>query len=159
MAEGYAIVAELAVANCKRTDRDLIIYPVIYDNHHAVELALKYTIAVAYGLFNVRSSVPKIHRVLELWRTLRPLIERHWPNSPKNDLLSVESMIKELNAADENAERFRYPIGRDGRRHFPTGETFEIDLDQFCKSGRKVLTFLDSCSTGMYEDSDAADYS
>jgi hypothetical protein len=94
------------------------------------------------------------HGLWQIWFELRPLIERRWPNSPNQDLRAMETMIKELHETDPNAQRFRFPTAsKDGSRHFP--RDMSIDLENFCRSGRKVLRFLGGCLEGMSEAIDA----
>ena len=152
IAEGYARVAEIAVTNCDREELNRIVYPVIFCYRHAVEVYLKFARTVARRLFQipVDSTKRMDHGLWEIWLELRPLIERCWPKDPFEDLQATEAMIKEFDQVDRNAQRFRFPTAnKSGVPHFPSD--MNIDLVNFCHSGRKILGFLQGCSDGMYE--------
>ncbi|WP_404309711.1 hypothetical protein [Neorhodopirellula lusitana] len=147
MAEGYIRSAELAVEHCGRFDRNLIVYPVVFQCRHGIELALKRTLVSALRLFDEPVDLPLHHRVLDTWRLLRPHLESLWPNSDGKDLRSVECMIKELHKADQNAETFRYPVGKKGKSHHKTDR--DIDLEVFVESARKIFNFLNASHDGI----------
>jgi hypothetical protein len=152
IAEGYARVAEIAVSNCDRFERNCIVYPVVFCYRHAVEVYLKFARSVARNLFGIPTDSTKRmeHGLWEIWLELRPLIERCWPNGPLQDLEAIEAMIKEFDEVDRDAQRFRYPTASKNRaRHFPS--EMGIDLVNFCSSGRRILGFLEGCSDGMSE--------
>jgi hypothetical protein len=152
IAEGFARVAEIAVANCDRLERQRIAFPVVFCLRHAVEVSLKFARDVARRLFGIPTDPRKRldHGIWEIWIELRPLIQRCWPKGPNQDLQAIEAMIKELDEKDRNAQRFRFATSnRDGAPHFLTG--MDIDLANFCHSGRKILGFLEGCSDGMSE--------
>ena len=154
IAGGYARAAELAVENAGRCDRDSIVYPVVFCYRHAVEVYLKFARSVAHRLFEVpRDSRRLEHGLSGVWDELRPLIERRWPKGPIQDLDATEKMIKELDAIDQNAQRFRYATSTKRDPHFP--EVMCLDLVNFCRSGRKVINFLEGCIDGMFEAIDA----
>lgn len=149
MAGGYIRSAELAVIHCDRIDRNLVIYPVVFQVRHAIELSLKHLLFAATALYDEPPIRSNHHRLLDLWRAVRPLIERRWPESTGNELTVVEAMIRELNSADQNAENYRYPVCRNGTSVMK--EDRAIDLEQFIVSGRKVFNFLDGCSDGILD--------
>lgn len=148
-AHGYATVADLALANSSRIERDSIVYPVIFLYRHAIELALKYTLLIARRLLDEPGGLQKGHGLNNIWAQLRPLLERIWDDGPEHDLRAVDALIREMDHKDQNAEKFRYPISRGGERFFGSDEL--INLEKFCESGRKVLNFLHGCSTGIGE--------
>lgn len=148
-AEGYATAAETTVANVNDSDRNRIVYPVIYLYRHAIELGLKYTLLIARQLLDRSGGLQKGHSLNNVWCLLKPLLEEIWEDDSTDDLKAVDALIREMDQNDRNAEKFRYPISKDGKRFFGSEEF--INLEVFCKSGRKILTFLDACSTGIGE--------
>jgi len=124
MAEGYARMAEIAVAHSDRVERNSLVYPVVFCYRHAVELYLKFAINVGRRLFEVRGNSRNRmkHRLWEIWLELRPFIKRMWPHSPDEDLLATEAMIKEFDQVDRDAQRFRFPISSKNVRHFVSGK-------------------------------------
>ncbi len=148
-ADGYATAAELTVAHSTRVDRDRIVYPVIFLYRHAIELALKYTLLMARELLDKPGGLQKGHGLNHIWSQLRPLLEQIWESGPENDLRAVDTLIKEMDQNDQSAEKHRYPISKDGERFFGSDE--QVNLEHFCKAGRKILNLLDGCSTGIGE--------
>jgi hypothetical protein len=148
-ADGYATAAEIAVANATRYDRDRIVYPVVFLYRHAVELGLKYTLIIARRLLDRPGGLKKGYSLNNIWSQLRPLLQEVWEDGPEDDLCAVDALIREMDHRDQNAEKFRYPISKDGKRFFGSDES--INLERFCESGRKLLNFLDGASTGIGE--------
>ncbi len=148
-AEGYATAAELVVAHTTRVDRNRVVYPVIYLYRHAIELALKYTLVIARKLLNEPGGLQKGHGLNNIWCQVRPLLRQIWREGPEDELRAIDALVKELDANDHNAEKFRYPISKDGKKFFGSDEM--INLEVFCESGRKVMNFLDGCSIGIQE--------
>jgi hypothetical protein len=150
MAEGYIRSAELAVEHCQSFERNLVIYPVVFQVRHSIELSLKHLLLIALELFNEPIRRSKNHELLPLWHEIRPFIERRWPENTTGEIPVVESMIKELHKADQRSEKFRYPVSREGTLLMKDDSV--INLKEFIDSGRKVFNFLNGCSFAILDD-------
>jgi hypothetical protein len=77
-AEGFKLAghAAVAVVEAKQVDQDLLVYPVMFNYRHYIELALKGLIRDARRLLDEPGGAPAGHDLMALWNTARPLLRR-----------------------------------------------------------------------------------
>lgn len=109
--EGYRQAAT-ALYDCAATSPDYLVFPLAFLWRQHLELALKDIIAVGRTLAGETWHFPRGHRLLDLWNTARPYIEKCGdPNAPV--LANVEASLREFEHVDPWADGFRYPLNRD----------------------------------------------
>ena len=107
---GYKDAADLLVASVEARNiaADLAVYPICFLYRHHIELMLKGLIRLAYSLQSSALEYPKNHKIEELWRTYRPLLEEACPDRNQADTDTVEKCIIEFASLDPSGEAFRW---------------------------------------------------
>jgi len=127
-AEGYKRAADLITQHILHTERDqdFLIFPIVFLYRQAIEIALKHLIYTGKQLTNLSPGVPAHHRLTALWEIGRPIIEKVWPDGPKQDLKAVTDVLQQFEFKDPTSTLFRYPITKDGNASFLRNERMNI---------------------------------
>lgn len=153
------LLSEYVCNECR--DQDLLVYPIVHNYRHHVELTLKHLIAVGSYLSH-REITPQIRRLLrrshslkQLWGTLKPILLAdtavRW--QPENaDIEGVESYIQQLSAADEGSYCFRYATDTDGNPSLP-GMT-HLNVYVFANHMEQLAEYLDTVAFGFSMEED-----
>ena len=99
-------------------EQDFLIYPIVYLYRHHIELVLKSILESASGLLD-RALTEGDHKtlgrhgLLELWQTVRPLlnpvcVRADNPPFPEAELEGIHSYIRQIHEHDPDGQRFRY---------------------------------------------------
>lgn len=134
------------VADTQR-DQDFLIYPIVFMYRQAVEVSLKHLIWMGTQLVGQPAELPIHHRLVPLWRRCRPIIERVWPDGPKQDLEAVGEVLDQFEARDPTSTVFRYPVTKEGLASLSASE--RIDICNFAEVANRVFSLLDSCASGF----------
>ena len=113
---GNAVIESV---QAKRVAPDSVAYAVCFLYRHYVELMLKGLIKLSTSLDGDGIEYPKSHRIDELWKQCRPLLEHAFPEGEKADTDAVEGCIQELASLDPSGEGFRYGEDRGGKTTLP----------------------------------------
>lgn len=150
MCSGYLRGAELLMEHVLRgrRDQDLLVYPIIYQYRHYLELRLKQLSKLCGSLLGKKVEVPWHHSLLKLWMLARPLIQAAAPQDPKKDLDAVEETIRELDRIDPNGEAFRYS---ETKGHSHLASVRHIDLANLGKVISGLTSFFEGATT-MFEE-------
>lgn len=97
-----------------------VVYPILFNYRHGIELALKWIIEIYGG-----GGAPKGHDLLMLWHRCRKIVERY-PDGDFSALNAVESIIEEFHELDSKGQSFRY--SRDTKEQFVQLPDGRIDL-------------------------------
>src|SRR5262245_5922131 len=79
--EGYRQASEVLLAEVieRHGILDVLIYPIVFNWRHYVELRLKVIFLVGHALYEDRKvPIPPHHRLDKLWEQARPYVVRHW---------------------------------------------------------------------------------
>jgi hypothetical protein len=93
-------------------ERQFVIYPILFNYRHGVELAMKWII-VCYGGRGV-GGIEEDHDLWKLWKQCRAIIEEYQPDD-HDDADAVEQIIKDFHDLDKAGVSFRYGWGKDGK--------------------------------------------
>ena len=126
--DGYLKAGNLLIQACEENNnlRHILIYPIIFNFRHAIELAMKW-VFIKYGRYSslpIDEDVLKRHDLWQLWKQCKKILNEFGSNS--EEISYVEQLIKDFHDVDNNAEAFRYPIDKQGEV-FPLPE-HRIDL-------------------------------
>lgn len=151
--EGYRQAAEVLLAEV--TERsgilDVLIYPIVFNWRHYVELRLKIIFLVAHALYeDQKAPIPRHHRVDDLWKLARPYVVRHWPNGPESELKKLDEHIGELARNDRDSYVFRYTVNKEGQPALPQ-TLFHIGVVEFREVSNKTADLLEGISSGLNE--------
>jgi len=143
-AEGYKRGADQLVENALagRGTLDFVVYPVVYLYRHYLELKLKVIIRDGLVLLDQPPSFPKHHNLLILWLQTRRLMQKIFDEEDRVATDAVEKCIRELDKVDPDAQKFRYPVDRNG---VPTGPAVKtIGFVNLRKVMERIDAYLDA---------------
>ncbi|MGB2842918.1 MAG: hypothetical protein WBC40_10690 [Halobacteriota archaeon] len=148
--DGYKCAADLLVEHIMSThlNHDTFVYPIVFLYRQYIELTLKRLIRDGNELLNISEKLPQGHKINDLWKKCRAILEKVWPNESSEDLDAVEACIKQFSAKDPTSTAFRYPTDLEGYLSLPK---MQINLRNLSEVMRRVSSFLESCSIGIYE--------
>lgn len=115
MIEGYKIAADLAVAHCNEcnSERDILVYPIVFNYRQFIELSLKYQIATYGKLANIEP-VWNTHKLDVLWKHFQKILDAYGTIDPDEADFTVASVIAEFSKIDPKSDAYRYPVDRNG---------------------------------------------
>ena len=112
--DGYMKAGELLIEACDEHsyERHSLIYPILFNYRHGIELAMKWVI-VQYGQYST-VQIDKIghHNLWELWQICKQIIIE--VGSESEDISHVEQVIKDFQDSDISGMAFRYPNNKNG---------------------------------------------
>ncbi len=115
--DGYTdaalLLAETVITNKMYGSRDTIVFPILYNARHGVELTLKYLIKRLreVGLFNAEHAID--HDILSHWQFLAS--QNLGDETLRSDLSRLEPYVQSLANIDDDGQSFRYAERRDGQ--------------------------------------------
>lgn len=118
---GYMRAGSALIEACEEDpDRHLLIYPILFNYRHGIELAMKWMIR-HYGPFSsVGIANTTDHNLRDLWRMCKHIIIELGSEDEEDETIGVvEKVIEELHELDESAQAFRYS-------HDKTGAVFAL---------------------------------
>jgi hypothetical protein len=125
------------------TEQDHLAVPILFLYRHYLELDLKHVIRSARIALRLKEEDLFDHRLLELWKTCRSLLEQIQPNDPSRSFDAVEALIAELFNLDPFATAFRYSHDRKG--NLSLNRLDAVDLRHFRQTIDGVYRFLFGC--------------
>ena len=148
--EGYKISAELVESELinNKTDRDFLIYPLIFLNRHYLELKLKEIIIEGNNLINNKNVIPKgEHNILKLWNETLFTLNNIWSDfqQPPD---SIVYKIQELHLIDLKSFSFRYPIDINGNENLKFIE--KINYKVFVSEFKEIKDYLENIADAIY---------
>lgn len=84
-------------------------YPILFNYRHSLELALKGILLDAQRVLDDPTVIPKSHSLVDLWRKVRPLLEKIEPGG-EAELTLVDRYIRRFNELDPQSFTHRYPV-------------------------------------------------
>ena len=150
-ADAYKRAGDLLVEHNKENykDKDLLIYPVVFLYRQYIELRLKELIQEGNQLLDIPEKFPKHHRIDELWKHCRRILEKVWPGGPADDLEAVEECILQFSEKDHTSMAFRYPTDKNGNPSLPGLRN--INLRNLAEVIARIGSLLDAASSGISE--------
>ena len=112
--DGYMKAGELLIEACEEhcQKRHSLIYPILFNYRHGIELAIKWVI-VRYGKYSdVKTGNTEHHNLWKLWQTCKQIIIE--VGSEGEEISHVEQVIKDFHDLDISAMAFRYPNNKNG---------------------------------------------
>lgn len=128
MVEGYKLGAEMMVERSRndRFDRAALVYPIIFNYRHFIELSLKYIIAIYGPSVGVEANW-KTHDLSILWTTFTEVLTGYGHAELDVTDPAVSVIVAEFAKVDPGSFSFRYPVDRCGKR-IPISHE-ELDLE------------------------------
>lgn len=128
-AEGFLRLADEGVASVERSGRghDFLVYPILFNYRHYIELALKQIISQAHELLGIDEPPPRTHKLTSLWNAAEAALGQAVSDAC-DEFPSVRACLERFDQLDPNSEGFRYPVTSKGARTL--GGVRAIDLGQ-----------------------------
>lgn len=117
MMSGYKAAADLLVVHAARSsyDRDTLVFPIVYNYRHFIELSLKYLIATYGRTVNIQPNWQS-HDLAKLWLTFKDVLKEYGDgDEPEGTNEAVERLIADFAKVDSNSFSYRYPVDRAGQ--------------------------------------------
>ena len=116
MADGYKTAGDLLVKAAKRgpIERDTLVFPIIFNYRHFLEISLKYLLATYGGAVGIAPNW-KSHNLEMLWESILELFDKY--HLPDTDGMSaiVGKIVMEFANIDPNSYAYRYPVDQKGQ--------------------------------------------
>jgi hypothetical protein len=135
MAAGEILVERAADS----VDRFDLIYPIIFNYRHGLEVAIKWVLD-HYGRYASIGRYEKNHKLLDLWKPCRLVIEQVGGPGDNDALNAVEEIVTEFDSIDPGALSFRYSTTKKGQ--VVDLPDFAIDLDNLREVMEGVNNFF-----------------
>lgn len=139
--DGFAaagdMLAEIALQDV--TLRQLLVYPIIYNYRHSVELGLKWFVDhYSKHISSTSIKTTTTHNLLKLWEYVRNIIETVDPDNKNTS--NIERVIRDLDALDNSSYSFRYSY--DNKGHAISISVERIDLQNLCDVMEAVKNYF-----------------
>jgi hypothetical protein len=148
-AEGYRLAAETLSQKvfAEVSNRDTLIYPIIFLYRHYLELRFKEIIEQACFLLDEHQKSTKHHDLNILWNETRRLISIIWEKPSKEALNQIDNLVSDLSNLDKFSEHFRYPIKKNG--DLTLNGLHTINLKSFYEKISPIISNLEGMSMGI----------
>lgn len=128
-AEGYYNGADILVKHVieNGTDQDTLVYPIVFLYRQHLELRFKEIIREGWLLLNEGQDFRPIHDLQILWRQVKEVIKKLWPDEEETQGESlIEHIVNEFSTLDQHSFSFRYPESKDGEKFLANLENINI---------------------------------
>lgn len=146
-ASGYKNAGDILVQYVvdTRSERDTLVFPIVFTYRQYLELRCKEIIRVGRMLLDQDSEFPKTHDLRVLWDMCRLLISEIEPSATEEDLEAIDEAIEQFCAVDPKSESFRYPVDRRGNSSIP--QTLRIiNVRRLRDAVNRVASFFEGAS-------------
>lgn len=149
MARGFKMSADISVAHVMdgHRDQDFLVFPVLANYRHYIELALKGIICDCRALLTEPEKVDYTHGIDALWQTTKDLLSHIEPNGNKQDIKNVGDCLKRFHDLDPTSQEARYPVDRNNN---PTlAGLSHVNLRQLRDVVERLSGFLDGVAMSV----------
>ena len=148
--QGYmragAGLIELCTQDGYEHERHFVIYPILFNYRHGLELAMKW-IVVMYGGEGIQG-IDEDHNLWKLWKRCRAIVEQYEPNDDDADEV-VEQIIKDFHDLDKAGITFRYGWSNDGKEIKLPNDM--VDLENIRDVMDGVAGYFDGTDGWLYD--------
>jgi len=166
LAEGFMQssirLAKLCLIYNKDKKADILIFPILTNANHGIELYLKGITWMLNKFMNLNSRVEGRHNIKQIYKTVKSKIKIYGGQISIEDfnssMVDLEAYITELfdkiNSTDkkDNMDFSRYPFNTNYERHFYVDliGNVEIDLENFVYRFEKIYVSLENLSDFIF---------
>jgi hypothetical protein len=145
-AVGYKRAGEMLVEAVvkSRKDYDSLVFPIVFVYRQYLELRLKQLIRDSERLLDDTSGFPTTHKIAELWKLCRPLLNQEELYVGDQVLDAIEELITEFADVDEDSYAFRYPTDTKNNPSLP--DLSYVNLLNLAEVIKKMAHFLEALS-------------
>jgi len=115
MIEGYRRAADLAVARSheQSSDRDFLVYPIIFNYRQFIELSLKYQLATHGSEVGIAPNW-NTHNLESLWQEFQQMLDSYGNPDPDSADPIVAAAVAQFAKIDPKSDAYRYPVDQKG---------------------------------------------
>jgi hypothetical protein len=139
-AKGYAMATYRIAESLKESSAyvDLVIYPLVFNCRHSVELYLKHLIDLISYIESTAEKISWTHKLTDNWLRVNQILVKYLNefDVPIDLLDSITKFVNNLVEIDPKGEAFRYPHARDRVKFLQ--ETSIINVETFVNAFRPV---------------------
>lgn len=166
LAEGFLSssieLTQSCLHNNKHKKADMLIFPILFNANHGIELYLKSLTWTLNRLLKTQYKIEGKHNIKQIFKTVKSKIKKlkgnEWLLSFRKENIELENYIDELFSligttnAKGNMDFSRYPISDKYENHFYIDrlDNVEIDLENYLNVFRNILENLDSTTSYFY---------
>lgn len=150
---GYKQAAEMlgqAMVDAHASDRDLLVFPWLHCWRHWLELELKNLLNVCERISGEEVKIRRSHKVLDLWRELKPMLKRLRPSDGVAEMQILDRLIAEMAELDPDSMHSRYPVLKDGSPTLTTRKVLDVVEVHDAMSG--IAAFFDGVEGAIEHD-------
>ena len=149
MTDGYKRAGDLMVeaAGHDNLARDTLVFPIIFNYRHFLEISLKYLLATYGPTVDIEPNWHS-HHLATLWGSVLEMLERYGTPDPDEADPVVGEIIIEFAKIDPNSYAYRYPVDRNGTL-LPVAQN-DLHLPTLADVMNGVSGYFDGC--GAYLD-------
>ncbi len=143
MIEGYKKAGDLMVAAAEEDwrDRDILVFPIVFNYRQFLELSLKYQLATYGPTVGIEPNWNS-HKLDALWKEFLMMLKSYDEGFPKEADHHVENIVLEFALADPRSFSHRYPVD-------PKGTKIEVAFNAIDLSNlAKIMNALESYFSG-----------
>ncbi|WP_346891224.1 hypothetical protein [Clostridium sp. UBA3887] len=158
IAEGYMkssiILCEEMLGNNWRNDADIVIFPILFNANHAIELYLKSITWTLNILLKENRKIEGQHNIQQIFNTVKKRVDKYEETKERKRVFkeltnNLQEYIDELfgliktNSGKDNKDKMdfsRYPFDQNYNNHF-YAETFDnvvVDLENFVQRFKEI---------------------
>lgn len=144
MMAGYKKAADIMVRHAEnvRYDGDALIYPIIFNYRHFIELSLKYLIATFGKSVNVDAKWDT-HDLTSLWSVFVEMLRLYGVRGHQETDTTVAAIVTEFARVDPKSFSYRYPVDKNGN---PLNLNYqEIDLTHLSDIMSGIENYFNGC--------------
>ena len=144
MTDGYKTAGDLMVEAASTDDlaRDTLVFPIIFNYRHFLEISLKYLLAT-YGPTVCIKPNWRSHNLAKLWGSVLEVLDRYGTTDPDEADPIVGAIILEFAKIDPASYAYRYPVDRNGRP-LPVAQN-DLHLPTLADVMNGVSGYFDGC--------------
>jgi len=125
-----------------RTSLDLLIYPLVYNSRHGMELYLKHLANRLPWLWDENSLVSPTHKLIDNWEFVKGYLKREDSFAPEATVPTIDGIVNDFIAIDPNGEAFRFPASRKGQQSLEEMSNISIVvLAEYMKTTHETFDF------------------
>ena len=157
MTDGYKRTCDLMVeaAGDDKWARDTLVFPIIFNYRHFLEVSLKYLLAT-YGPAVGVAPNWRSHDLATLWGSVLEMLDKYGSADTDEADPVVGEIILEFAKIDPGSYAYRYPVDRHGRL-LPVAQT-DLHLSTLADVMNGVSGHFDGCDAYLDNLCSASDY-
>lgn len=166
MADGFLSSAielsKVCLENNHDKKADMLIFPILTNANHGIELYLKSMIWTLNTLLNADQKIEGKHNIQQIFQTLQAKLKTYKGQRFLNDFNDqnkdlgdyIDELFTLLDASrgKDNMDFSRYPINKDYESHFyvEMNDNVVVDLENFVERFQKIKDGLEAASSYLF---------